>query len=86
MLISFSPSFILPNKSSRVIPLKLVSASLDLNSRSCAISFACFSDSKAMNLSPALGTSEIPVTSTGVEGLASTILFPRSSFKVLTLP
>ena len=39
-----------------------------------------------MNLSPAVGTSDNPVTSTGVDGKASTISLPKSFLRVLTLP
>ena len=86
IFISFIPSWILPNKSSKVIPEKLLSFSRLRSFLSSAICLACFSDSKAMNLSPALGTSEIPVTSTGVDGVASTMFWPKSFLRVRTLP
>ena len=85
-LISFNPSLIWPNKSSRVIPVRLVSASFSLKLLSSAIALACFSVSKAINLSPAFGVVESPVISTGIEGVARTIFCPKSFFRVLTLP
>jgi len=39
-----------------------------------------------MNLSPAVGTPDIPVTETGDEGSASTTSSPKSFLSVLTLP
>ena len=39
-----------------------------------------------MNLSPATGTSSIPVTSTGLDGSADTTSLPASSLRVLTFP
>ena len=86
-LISFNPSPILENKSSKL------TASVVLFSRSLACVFlcspiflACFSLSKAINLSPAIGVSFRPVISTGLDGRAVVISSPLSFFKVLTFP
>ena len=51
-----------------------------------AIVFASFSSLKTLNLSPACGAPSKPRTATGVEGGASFIWFPLSSYKALTLP
>ena len=63
-----------------------MSACFSLKALSLAICLACFSVSKAINLSPALGTLDSPVISTGIDGGAVVMFLPKSSLRVLTLP
>ena len=87
IFISFTPLSILENKSSNERELVfLFCICFAFSLLASAIDFACFSVSKAINLSPADGTLFTPVISTGVLGNASTISTPKSFFRVLTLP
>ena len=86
ILISFLPSFICSNISSKLNALWANFFPLSASFLFIATLLASFSLSNAMNLSPATGTSSIPVTSTGLDGSADTISLPVSSLKVLTFP
>ena len=86
-LISFFPPSIFENKSSSESDsLAIFDFCFAFSFLVSAIAFACFSVSKAINLSPALGSSVSPVISTGVLGRADAISIPKSFFNVLTLP
>ena len=86
-LISFKPSLILLNNSSKESELVFVNSfCFDCSFLVSPILLASFSVSNAMNLSPAPGTSFKPVISTGVDGNASIISLPKSFLSVLTLP
>ena len=61
-------------------------SSLASNLRFSTSSLASFSSSTTAKVSPALGTSERPIISTGVEGPASFTTFPLSSRITLTCP
>ena len=63
----------------------LVSSSF-ANFLAVAISFANFSSSNATNLSPANGTSSIPMTETGVAGRAESMIWFKSFVILLILP
>ncbi len=82
-----SPSFIFAYSSSRVsFFLFAISVNLSFCCLAKATCLALFSSSTTVNMSPADGTSWNPITSTGVEGIASIILLPVSSINALTLP
>ena len=82
-----SPSSIWRAKSSKDIALdELRSCAIFLFKRSSAILRAFFSESNALKISPATGTSFNPMISTGIEGKASFSSRPRSSVILRTRP
>src|SRR6056297_589325 len=82
-----SPSLICSNKSSKeTLPFLLFSSSLIFSFLIDAKFFANFSSSTEYNTSPASGTSDNPVISTGYDGPAWFILSPLCPTIVLILP
>ena len=85
--VCFSPSLAKLYKSSKLAALVAFLFLLSLiNLRLLAISLASLSIEKAMNLSPALGTSDKPITETGVLGEASFKIFLNSLVILRALP
>ena len=82
-----SPCFICSNKLSNETLLLSWRCCITLASwRASPIRLACFSSLNTTNLSPACGTSLIPVISTGVEGPAVLIRWPKSLTIARILP
>ena len=86
IFISFLPSLIESNNSSRLNAFLANFLLFSCSFLFMATLLASFSLSNAMNLSPATGTSSSPVTSTGLDGSADIISRPVSSLSVLTFP
>ena len=82
------PSLILSNNSSReeILVLRALSYSIFLFFLLEAISLACFSVGKAINESPAKGTSLNPIIETGIEGVADFNTLLCSLVILLTFP
>ena len=82
-----SPSFMDEKRLSRVTFWNCLNCSSFCSCFLCSTSSrASFSSETASNLSPPVGTSSRPITSTGTDGPASSSFLPRSFVITLTLP